>query len=136
MSRPNSSSTDLPSSTVNEQGRWRLPNLIWAECIRPKILAVPTPIAMPWNRVSSSRMILLVRLRHLNDTLQTYPQASAHSGETAHQPDSRRTKGIELTDGALCSRVDERLDGVTIDFHVDVQHRHATEGFRLGKVSG
>lgn len=58
ISRPNRRSTDVPSRTENEQGRWRLPSLIWAEWIRPRILAVPTPTAMPANLESTSLMIL------------------------------------------------------------------------------
>lgn len=46
------------SMTVNEQGRYRSLTLICALCTLPKILAVPTPRAMPENRLSKRRVIL------------------------------------------------------------------------------
>ena len=84
MSRPNSKSTDVPSRTENEHGRWRLPSLIWAEWILPRILAVPTPTAIPANLESTSLMILYISLlTHESIQLnETHPQASAHAGDT------------------------------------------------------
>lgn len=58
MSRPNSKSTDFPSRTEKAHGRCSSPSLICAECIRPRIRAVPTPKAIPAKRGSSNRMIL------------------------------------------------------------------------------
>lgn len=48
----------LTSMMVNEQGRWRSANFICALCTRPRIFAVPTPRAIPANRVSIRRMML------------------------------------------------------------------------------
>ena len=66
ISRPRRRSTDLPSITVKLQGKNRLPILIWAECTRPIMFAVPTPRAIPANRLSIRRMM---------------PQASAEAGD-------------------------------------------------------
>jgi hypothetical protein len=44
----------LTSMMVNEQGRWRSATFSWALWTRPRILAVPTPRAMPANLESSS----------------------------------------------------------------------------------
>ena len=44
--------------TVTELGRKMPQNLILAMCTRPMILAVPTPLATPAKRVSTSRIRL------------------------------------------------------------------------------
>jgi len=46
------------SMMVKEQGRNRSESFNCAECTRPRILAVPTPRAIPENLVSTRRMIL------------------------------------------------------------------------------
>ena len=85
ISRPNSRSTDVPSRTENEHGRWRFPSLIWAEWILPRILAVPTPTAIPANLESTNLIILIRQLVHhirIAQLNEAHPQASAHAGET------------------------------------------------------
>ena len=85
MSRPNNRSTEVPSRTENEHGRWRLPSLICAEWILPRILAVPTPTAIPANLESTNLIILIRQLVHhtrIDQLNETHPQASAHAGET------------------------------------------------------
>ena len=58
------------------------------------------------------------------------PHFSAHAGDT-RQPSkllySSGDSGEGRTDGRLSARVDERLDGVTIHFSLDVEHVHAPE---------
>lgn len=46
------------SITVNEQGKYRSLTLICALCTLPKILAVPTPRAIPENLLSTNRVML------------------------------------------------------------------------------
>ncbi|ORX74797.1 hypothetical protein DL89DRAFT_22945 [Linderina pennispora] len=93
MSRPNSRSTCFPSITVNEHSSICPPTFICALCTRPRILACPTPRAMPANRVSSSRMI---------------PQRSAQSGLiiVAWAPESTNAlTGVPLTSTLMYSIV-------------------------------
>ena len=46
------------SMIVNEHGRNRFSSLSCALCTRPRMRAVPTPRAMPENRLSRRRMML------------------------------------------------------------------------------
>lgn len=131
MSKPNSRSTDRPSSTENEQGRYRLPSLICAECTRPRIRAVPTPIAIPANRVSRSRIMLLSALMPNPITKTTHPQASAHSGDTGFISLMLHGSTSRPTYGSLCSGIHKRLDRMTVHLNIDIQHMDVAECFRL-----
>jgi len=53
-----SESVELTSITVNEHGKCRSASFNCALCTLPRILAVPTPLAIPANRLSTRRMIL------------------------------------------------------------------------------
>lgn len=57
ISNPSKSSEPFPSTTINEQPKKKsLLSFICALCTRPIMLAVPTPLATPANRVSTKRI--------------------------------------------------------------------------------
>lgn len=69
---------------VKLHGRYRSePIFICAECTRPRILAVPTPLAIPANRVSNNRM-MPHRSAQLGDTAALYGQNMIISWETRY----------------------------------------------------
>ena len=69
---------------VNEHARLKSASLSGAQCTLPKILAEPTPRAVPENRLSTSPLILqqTSELDVNTEDEITHPQASAHSGLT------------------------------------------------------
>ena len=72
------------SMMVNEQPRLKSASLSGALCTLPKMLAVPTPRAVPENRLSTSCLILhqTSELDVNTEDENTHPQASAHLGLT------------------------------------------------------
>ena len=59
-----------------------------------------------------------------------HPHRSAHSGETIPSAllyDIYRAEEGERTDSSLCTRVNERLDWMSVHFGIDVQHGHPSE---------
>ncbi|KAJ7770992.1 hypothetical protein DFH07DRAFT_237990 [Mycena maculata] len=113
MSNPSRRSTSRPSMTVIEHGRCRSASLSCALCTRPRILAVPTPRAMPEKRWSSRRII---------------PHASAHSGLTARESATRLCAGIPRTDSLLGPAVHERLHRLRIDLDRDANDNVGING--------
>lgn len=68
----------FPSITVKEQGKNMLPILICAECTRPRMVAVPTPFAIPPYRRSTSR-IMLHAVAHSGDMIVTCAPESTNA---------------------------------------------------------
>lgn len=62
-----------------------LPNFNWARCTLPRILEVPTPLAMPAKRLSSNRNIL--RWRRLGDGSPQYCECRGGMGRCTRSHD-------------------------------------------------
>jgi hypothetical protein len=113
------------SRTEKATGRCRSPSLICAEWILPKMLAVPTPCAIPANRVSTKRIML--QRQGVLQYRATHPHCSAQEGETANVSNGGRS----LTNRCLCARVYKCFHFVTIDLNIDVEHADVAKCFGL-----
>jgi hypothetical protein len=108
---------------VNAQGRCRSAILSWAECTRPRIFAVPTPLAIPENRVSISRIILVPSANDSQVQLCHLPTLFGAFGAHCKHVRSKVWKQFNaLTDGLLSTAINKSLHWRPINLEWDTIH--------------
>lgn len=122
--QPKHSVTSLRILLWPRPPKWTLPMIFW----------VPTPLAMPAQRRSTSLMILQrsaqAWLMMVIWAPETWETVSLH--QAGKQPNGRRIQTMTKVSflGWWFTWVDKSLHRMPVDFAIDVEHNHLTKAFR------